>query len=580
MNLHSTKFKIIVTTFMCVLLVGTVSNGLLYSYFSSIIVEKAEKIDKLNLDTVNNQIQQYLSDVFNLGVICANDNTIAQAMNYDSIETLAAKQAALQAQEKLTSYLRSSSIERYAAKLVAFNDKGITLQSNSRYSGTLSDFHLITNSPAFINFTNASNKPPFVLGFSQSIVHQNQLSIVFISDVSGVGPKKNNAYIYAEFDIEILKDVLEPFNDVQNIFVASTNGKYILTSNNQPLPFNTDLSTVKNGDHIRQNGQNYLINVITFDAANLVLYSYSNITALSHTNGKMTYVFIVVVITCLLISMAVAVILSNYITRPINRLIARIRRISDNDFSYDPSIEQSKDEIGQIGKVVNKMARNIDQLISETKSMYEQQKNIEISLLQSQVNPHFLYNTLDSLHWMAVIQKNTGIANMTRSLVNLLRNIAKGTQDKITLGEEIQLLEDYIAIQSVRYLEAFEFCNEVPEALLCIKIIKLTLQPLVENAIFHGIEPTGKYGIIKLEAREENGDVIITVEDNGAGMTQEQCDSLLTDTSPKNKGSLNGIGVSNVHTRLQLTYGNGYGLSVASEKGKYTRVMVRIPREV
>jgi two-component system sensor histidine kinase YesM len=97
---------------------------------------------------------------------------------------------------------------------------------------------------------------------------------------------------------------------------------------------------------------------------------------------------------------------------------------------------------------------------------------------------------------MAVIQKNTGIANMTRSLVNLLRNIAKGTQDKITLGEEIQLLEDYIAIQSVRYVEVFEFINEVPEALLEIKIIKLTLQPLIENAIFHGIEPTGKYGII------------------------------------------------------------------------------------
>ncbi|MBL4937161.1 sensor histidine kinase [Clostridium sp. YIM B02515] len=580
MNLHSTKFKIIANTILCVLLVGVISNWLLYNYFNNIIIEKAKKMDQLNLDTVNNQIRQHISDVFNLGMLCANDDSISYASKYTSIETIPSKEAALRAQEKLTLYLRSSAAERYAAKIAVFNNSGLLLQSSTHYSGTLSDFNLITTSSAFISFTNASNNQPFIICLSQSIVHPNQQALVFISNVSGPGAKKNNAYIYAEFDIEILKDVLEPFSDLQNIFISSASGKNILTFGNHPIPFDADLSKVKNGDHILYNGQNYLINLVPFEDADLVLCTYSNITALSRTDGNMLYTVIVVVITCILISIAIAIILSNYITRPINRLIFRIRRISNNDFSYDPSIEQSQDEIGQIGRVVNKMAMNIDQLISETKSMYEKQKNIEISLLQSQVNPHFLYNTLDSLYWMAIIQKNTGVANMTRSLVNLLRNIAKGTQDKITLGEEIQLLEDYIAIQSVRYVEVFEFLNEVPEALLENKIIKLTLQPLVENAIFHGIEPTGKYGIIKLKAREEDGDVLITVEDNGSGMTQEQCDSLLTDTSSKNNSSLNGIGVSNVHTRLQLTYGNGYGLSVVSEKDKYTCVTVRIPKEV
>jgi two-component system, sensor histidine kinase YesM len=580
MNLHSTKFKIIANTILCVILVGVISNWLLYNYFNNIIIEKAKKMDQLNLEAVNNRIRQHISDVFNLGVLCANDDSVLYATKYTSIETMPSKEAALRAQEKLTSYLRSSAVERYTAKITAFNNSGLLLQSSTRYSGTLSDFELITTSPAFISFTNASNNQPFIICLSQSIVHPGQQALVFISNIGGVGAKKNNAYIYAEFDIGILKDVLEPFSDLQNIFISSTSGKNILTFGNRPLPFDVDLSKVKNGDHILYNRQNYLINLVPFEDADLVLCTYSNITALSRTDGKMLYTVIVVVITCILISIAIAITLSNYITRPINRLKYRIHRISNNDFSYDPTIEQSQDEIGQIGKVVNQMAMSIEQLISETKSMYEQQKNIEISLLQSQVNPHFLYNTLDSLHWMAVIQKNTGIANMTRSLVNLLRNIAKGTQDKITLGEEIQLLEDYIAIQSVRYVEVFEFLNEVPKALLERKIIKLTLQPLVENAIFHGIEPTGKYGIIKLKAREEDGDVIITVEDNGAGMTQEQCDSLLTDASLKNNGSLNGIGVANVHTRLQLTYGNGYGLSVVSEKDKYTCVTVRIPKEV
>ena len=133
-----------------------------------------------------------------------------------------------------------------------------------------------------------------------------------------------------------------------------------------------------------------------------------------------------------------------------DRLNARLRRIAANDFSFDPEIEKPQDELGQIGRTVNEMSMSIQHLLQETEEMYTQRRNIEIALLQSQVNPHFLYNTLDSIRWMAVIQKNPGIASITHSLSNLLKNIAKGTQDKITLAEELGLLQDYIAIQAVR----------------------------------------------------------------------------------------------------------------------------------
>lgn len=133
-----------------------------------------------------------------------------------------------------------------------------------------------------------------------------------------------------------------------------------------------------------------------------------------------------------------------------DRLNARLRRIAANDFSFDPEIEKPQDELGQIGRTVNEMSMSIQHLLRETEEMYTQRRNIEIALLQSQVNPHFLYNTLDSIRWMAVIQKNPGIASITHSLSNLLKNIAKGTQDKITLAEELGLLQDYIAIQAVR----------------------------------------------------------------------------------------------------------------------------------
>lgn len=139
---------------------------------------------------------------------------------------------------------------------------------------------------------------------------------------------------------------------------------------------------------------------------------------------------------------------------------------------------------------------------------------------------------------MAVIQQCPGIAATVGNLVNLLKNLAKGTQDKIPLREEFALLNDYIAIQNVRYVETFTFVNEVPDELLDLRIIKLTLQPLVENAIFHGIEPTGECGTITLSARTEDNDLILTVADDGAGIPPEKLKTLLTAPHQRNRSSL------------------------------------------
>ena len=232
-------------------------------------------------------------------------------------------------------------------------------------------------------------------------------------------------------------------------------------------------------------------------------------------------------------------------------LTAHIRKISEtDDFSYNPDIVTSSDEIGEIGHAVNHMALHIQELLTEMEKMFEQRKNIEISLLQSQINPHFLYNTLDSIRWMAVIQKSKNIELTTRALENLLRNVAKGVGDKITLQEELSLVQDYVHIQKVRYVEVFDIHYDIPEEFLSCKIIKFTLQPIVENAVFHGIEPTGEFGEIDIRARSDS-----------------------------NKDSLSGIGVANVDARLKLNYGPQYGLLYDSMPGEFTRVTIHIPLE-
>ncbi|WP_099469494.1 sensor histidine kinase [Konateibacter massiliensis] len=212
--------------------------------------------------------------------------------------------------------------------------------------------------------------------------------------------------------------------------------------------------------------------------------------------------------------------------------------------------------------------------------MHIKQKHDEIALLQSQVNPHFLYNTLDSIRWMAVIQKNPGIEKTVKSLSNLLKNLAKGVGEKITLEEEISLLQDYVDTQSVRFMELLKIENHIDKQFYSYKIIKFTLQPLVENAIFHGIEPTGECGTITLTAYEEGDYLLITVKDNGVGMSEEELKVLRESAVNPHLRGMAGIGVSNVDSRLKLTYGDECGLSYESVQRSFTRVTVRIKKEV
>lgn len=168
---------------------------------------------------------------------------------------------------------------------------------------------------------------------------------------------------------------------------------------------------------------------------------------------------------------------------------------------------------------------------------------------------------------------------MVKSLVNLLRNISKGVSDKISLAEELALLDDYVSIQSIRYMGSFEYVCRVPQELRQYKVLKFTLQPVLENAIFHGVMPKGSLGTITVDAYEEGNLLVITVTDDGVGMTAEQAAAALRTGDRADQSSMTGIGLGNVNRRLKMTYGKGAGLTIDSAVGEYTRVFVRVGRE-
>lgn len=282
------------------------------------------------------------------------------------------------------------------------------------------------------------------------------------------------------------------------------------------------------------------------------------------------------------IGILLMLILNRMINVPVSKIRAKMLRVAEGDFGRDPSIEWNH-ELGDIGKGINDLSENVYLLMNKRLEDEKQKKDLEYKMLQSQINPHFIYNTLNSIKWMASIQGSTGISEMTTALAKLLKSISKGTSLLVSIEEELSLLQDYFTIQSYRYGGTITMDIQLEDkSFLACRIIKFTLQPLVENAIFHGIEPkgTGHIGIhiFSEKLTEDSPDSIrIDVTDDGVGMSPEKAEQVLLSNDDSSTDFFREIGVSNVHKRLQYEFGEAYGITIESVEGEYTTMSIHIP---
>lgn len=299
-----------------------------------------------------------------------------------------------------------------------------------------------------------------------------------------------------------------------------------------------------------------------------------------HEKQKVTTLFILAVMVTGVSILFAILYLGNKLMQPIHIISDYIKHVPESGFKGNMILE-SDDEFKTIAVSINAMEGEIRQLLEEQRREAEVKKALEFQVLQNQINPHFLYNTLNSIKWMATLQHADTIRDMTAALGRLLQNISKGEEHKIPVYEEMSLLDDYILIQDIRYngkiqVEYHIGNREITQAY----IIKFLLQPIVENAMFHGIEPNGGCGTIHIYLDLEREDLLIRILDDGIGMTQEQMQKLLSPKhEEKNVRGLSGVGIRNIHQRIIMTYGKQYGITIASQLGEETQVTIRIPYE-
>lgn len=277
--------------------------------------------------------------------------------------------------------------------------------------------------------------------------------------------------------------------------------------------------------------------------------------------------------------MAVALFFSRFvaksITLPIQRLCDSMERVQEGDFSVSDIVVNSENEIGSLTKSFNVMTQRIHELMAQNIREQEAKRKSELKALQSQINPHFLYNTLDSIIWMAEGKKNEEVVLMTASLARLLRQSISNEDELVSIGQEIEYARGYLTIQKMRYKDKLEFWIEVEPSILNIRLIKLVLQPVIENAIYHGLKYKESRGLLLVKGFMKNGNAVLQVIDDGVGMDQETLDHIYE--RHKVDYHSNGVGIYNVQKRLQLYYGNEYGIVYESKPGEGTTATITIP---
>lgn len=268
--------------------------------------------------------------------------------------------------------------------------------------------------------------------------------------------------------------------------------------------------------------------------------------------------------------------LSRSVTQPVVDLSRRAEDVIGGDLTVREPVHSETYEIRTLSEGMEQMIARLNAQIEETTRKQASLRKAELALLQAQINPHFLYNTMDTIIWLIEADRPQAAVEMVSNLSKFFRHSLSRGEDVISLGEEEQHVRSYLQIQQARYQDILEYTIQIDPGLQDTRLPKLTLQPLVENALYHGIKRKRGKGCIYITGREEGADVLLQITDDGAGMPQARLEELKRAIE---SGERLGFGLATVHERLRLLFGSPYGLTLSSREGIGTTVTVRLPRQ-
>ena len=346
--------------------------------------------------------------------------------------------------------------------------------------------------------------------------------------------------------------------------------------------FNEDnkyAATLKDGITVENlSGKNLTLNVRTIGYTGWKLVGVTPSAALGVDGIKFRFFVLFVADLFLFLLAMINAFISDKISNPIKSLDGSVREIESGNLNVE-IVPSGSYEVEHLGKSIKNMLGRIKVLMSDLVAEHNAKRKSEFDTLQSQINPHFLYNTLDIIVWMIENENSDKAVNIVTALAKFFRiSLSKG-KNIITVKDEVEHVRNYLMIQNMRFKNRFEYSIDVDEEVLSYSSLKLMLQPLVENAIYHGMEFMDGDGEIDVKVFKEDDSLYFTITDNGLGMSEDMVETLLSkDFVSSKKGS--GIGVKNVNERIKLYFGSEYGLKVESEPDEGTKITIHLPAVV
>lgn len=422
--------------------------------------------------------------------------------------------------------------------------------------------------------------------FSSYTMNQNRKIACFVTPVTDSGNGQIGT-IEAVMTMEnMFPSLYEGIANEWSFFLTEDGESYFgdRTEENEQESMDEIMAAYEGGEgiqttYIRTKRSNLVVTYLTIQEMKGVLVCVKDITESVHEVYEMRNIFVAVMIVFLI---ALAFFINGivqHLLKQFYEILRSIRKVQKGDL--DVVIENcGGDEMGELGTQINKMLERIKQLMDDNLNREMLAKNSEIRALQNQINAHFIYNVLESIKMMAEIDEEYAISDAVTALGKLLRYSMKWVSGNVLVEQELEYIKNYMALINLRFDYEIYLSLNLPEIILKQEIPKMSLQPIVENAIYHGIEQMAEDTNIYIKGFLEGEDCIIEITDAGKGMTEETVEKLrlkIAGEMDSSGGSGNGIGLKNVQDRIHIAFGETYGIEIASKLGCYTKIRVRIP---
>jgi two-component system sensor histidine kinase YesM len=581
------KGRIIISTllfsFILSFFIAVASYRVYHNYLRQNLIRSSELSLQVIADTINN----HLRNIYSLAEWCQVNDTIGEFALYGS---KTAKQK-LKVYDYLGAHYNSNNSSEYIQRvLVASNMKEFVQIVTASHSSATDVFHVVSELEYFDAALNREQ-----VGFDMGFVYdpfkpRSQINILpLVRPIFSPYSSNIAGWVFISISPNLFTDAISLYqrDSRDSVFLTLAGNTYIYENNQfKPVDYNEKFFTKNENSSPMYSDtiiyiepeQNLFFVTRPLNTEGCFITKEINDQELVHQKNFFVVIMMVICLIILLMGFFMSLLLNRMVNKPVIKIQERMEKIASGDFSKDASIEW-ENELGDIGRGINQLSESIQALMHSRLEMEKQKRDYEYQILQNQINPHFLYNTLITIKWMATIQNAPGIAEMTTSLSRLLKNISKETRQFVPLSEELNLLKDYFTIMKYRYGGTIKIDIKTDDdALLNCSILRFTLQPIVENSIFHGIEPKGAAGNIMIHIfRNSDQNLQIDITDDGVGMDQEMASSLLSQKTGSKTSFFKKIGISNVHNRIQLEFGDEYGLSIQSKPGRYTTVSILLP---